>query len=371
MREKKFKKAQALFTRMLALAMVLAACVLMSGCVLVDPANAVGAPFDSTKYKGKNVDEITRQLEEAGFTNIQMESDDTTVESLADEVISIKIGSNTSWNSANTWNPDTLVKVKYYNYTGIRHIDVTVDVTVGGEDGMPVFTVNTNLPDGTALYAELSFDGVLENGREDYVETQNISVQDGTAQTEAFTLDGEPLTGNYLFSLLMLPAEQTEAVQEVIGASGEAMRGDAVEASGEYQYVHMGIEYESPIEEPEPEIEKISEAELDERFKNALVGFGDNYNVSCEGYLYTVQVWQDGLALLAAKAVAGEANAIEQWKQIADTTAQASESLGELLIISGYGEYLVQLQVMNDENLDNYLLEAYLGMITYDCVNDG
>ncbi len=340
-------------------------CALLAGC---SSANKINAPFTNNECSGKNLEEITAQLEAAGFKNIQIEPQDTTVEFNADEVISVRIGNNTAWNEANAWEPGTAVIVKYYNYTGIRHITVTADITVSGENGKPVFTIDTNLPNGTVLNTELVYAGTLTDGQEDYDETQDITVQGGVAQTEAYTLNGEELAGDYQFYVSMLPADQTDDVQAVTGTSGEALKGNLVEKVGEYQYIQTSIEYQSPIEEQNLEIEKIDEEELESRFREALAGFGDNCNITCEGYLYTVQVWQDGLAQTAARAVSGDKQAEDAWDKVVNVTLQATDSLQELLELSGYDEYIVQVQVLNDQNLANTLLDICLGMTTYNCV---
>ena len=42
-------------------------------------------------------------------------------------------------------------------------------------------------------------------------------------------------------------------------------------------------------------------------------------------YVYTVSVWQDGLAACAMLAEQGVPTAVEQWEAIVDTTAEASD----------------------------------------------
>lgn len=352
--------------RLAVTAAVAALCALLAGCGSGDAGDKIGAPFESTECKGMELEIVKNQLTEAGFTNIQEKPQETETEFLADSVISVKIGSNTSWNSANAWKPDAKIVIEYYAYTGIRHIDVTMDIAVGGEDGKPVFTVQTSLPDETELSAELSYNGELTGGREDYVETQTITVRDGKAQTAPFTKDGEALTGQYRFGVVMFPAEQSQQVQEIVGASGEAMRGVPVEKDGDYSYISASVEYASPVAET---IEKISEEELREKLKAALSGFGDDCSISIEGYVYTVNVWQDGLAQTAMLAQAGDKGAKETWDKIVYTTMQASDSLQELLTASGYGDYMVQIQVLNDQNHDNTLLTVIMGMASYNCVS--
>lgn len=124
--------------RLAVTAAVVALCALLAGCGGGDTGDKISAPFESGKCKGMELEVVKSQLAEAGFTNIQEKPQETATEFLADSVISVKIGSNTSWNSANSWKPDTKIIIEYYAYTGIRHIDVTMDIAVGGEDGKPV-----------------------------------------------------------------------------------------------------------------------------------------------------------------------------------------------------------------------------------------
>lgn len=216
------------------------------------------------------------------------------------------------------------------------------------------------------MSTELSYNGELAGGREDYVETQTITVQDGKAQTAPFTKDGEMLTGQYRFGVVMFPAEQSQQVQEIVGASGEAMRGALVEKDGDYSYIAASMEYTSHVAET---VEKISEEELREKLKTALSSFGDDCTISKDGYVYTVNVWQEGLAQTAMLAQTGDKDAKEAWDKIVYTTMQASDSLQELLTASGYGDYMVQIQVLNDKNHDNTLLTVTMGMASYNCVS--
>lgn len=54
-----------------------------------------------------------------------------------------------------------------------------------------------------------------------------------------------------------------------------------------------------------------------------------------------------------------------RWWKRTETTA----SLQELLTASGYGDYMVQIQVLNDKNHDNTLLTVTMGMASYNCVS--
>ena len=91
--------------------------------------------------------------------------------------------------------------------------------------------------------------------------------------------------------------------------------------------------------------------------------------ISEDGYVYTLNVWQKGLAQTAMLAQTGDKDAKETWDKIVYTTMQASDSLQELLTASGYGDYMVQIQVLNDQNHDNTLLTVIMGMASYNCVS--
>lgn len=344
----------------IAILMALFVAVLTTGC---GGSNKINAPFESTDYKGKDLESIVSQLEAAGFTNIQTEPQETKSEFLADEVISVKIGSNKSWNSANTWKPDAPIIIQYHDYTGIRHFEVTADIAVSGEDGKPVFTVHTNLPDGTVLNAELAGQ---EDGNFEFFEQREIIVQGGTAATEPFTMNGETLTGAYCFAVAMYPAEQNEQVRAVIGEAGEAMQGAPVEKTDGYCYITASAEYQSPVEIA---IERISEEELKRRFDEALSGFGDGCEVTLDGYMYTVNTWGDGVAETATLASLGDESAKEEWEDIVNSAISAQISLQNMLASSGYDDYMLQFQILNNQNRENVLLSVFLGMVTYNCVS--
>ena len=331
--------------RLAVTAAVVALCALLAGCGSGDTGDKISAPFESGKCKGMELEVVKSQLAEAGFTNIQEKPQETATEFLADSVISVKIGSNTSWNSANTWKPDTKIIIEYYAYTGIRHIDVTMDIAVGGEDGKPVFTVQTSLPDGTKLSAELSYNGELTGGHEDYVETQTITVQDGKAQTAPFTKDGEMLTGQYRFGVVMFRRSRANRCRRSWARPARPCavrwwkRTETTAISPRRWNTHPMLR--RPL--------RRSARRSWEKLKTALSGFGDDCTISKDGYVYTVNVWQEGLAQTAMLAQTGDKDAKEAWDKIAYTTMQASDSLQELLTASGYGDYMAQIQVLNDK----------------------
>lgn len=316
-------------------------------------------PFASNEYQGRNYQEVVDELKKAGFENVEIETVLTYSESEADTVGDLTINGKHSFLKSTSYEPTAPVVVSRYKLNS----EITVGITVDGEDGKPMFTIDTNLPDGTVLDVELSG---MDDDNFDYFEQREITVQGGTAATEVFAAGDEPLTGAYYFGVVMFPAEQNEQVQEVIGAAGEYMRGDFLKTEGSYHYVMASTEYTSPVEAA---IEKIGEVELQEKFKTALSGFGDDCEISVDGYVYTVNVWQDGLAQTTVLANAGFENAKKAWDSIVDTTTNACESLWELLAMNGYEDYMIQIQILNDQNRANTLLSVFMGIVSYNCVS--
>lgn len=103
-------------------------------------------------------------------------------------------------------------------------IEVFLDVTVNENNGQPIFTVNTNLPDETDLMLSLSGD--------DYTGQTHAIVNGGIAASEQFSNKGKSLNGKYILSVSMSdPKLQSDNVKAIIGEYGEHMSGKYVQAS--------------------------------------------------------------------------------------------------------------------------------------------
>ncbi len=301
--------------------------------------------------------EAIEALSAAGFTNIQENIKETSSADDAGKITKITVNGENLFRKGDRHEGTDVVEITYYS---LKRYEAEMEIEVSEDAGLPVFTVNTNLPNGTRLELTLS-------NEESYSEQQTVKVKDGQAVSDIFWDNGHYLLGEYTLSVVMKPEDQNASVQYEIGKNGEAMTGPLVHMdendAGKYLLLEDG--YTSNYTEPE----KISEDELRERFAQALSGFGNDYEIDLEGYVYTVSVWQDGLAACAMLAEQGVPTAVEQWGEIVDTTAEASNSLQELLSISGYGDYMVQIEVLNDQNHENTLLTVLLGMVSYNCVS--
>lgn len=330
--------------------------LLMSGCG-AKYENPTDLPFGSDGWQMQTAGEAIEALSAAGFTNIQENIKETSSADDAGKITKITVNGENLFRKGDRHEGTDVVEITYYS---LKRYEAEMEIEVSGDAGLPVFTVNTNLPNGTRLELTLS-------NEESYSEQQTVKVKDGQAVSDIFWDNGHYLLGEYTLSVVMKPEDQNASVQYEIGKNGEAMTGPLVHMdendAGKYLLLEDG--YTSNYTEPE----KISEDELRERFAQALSGFGNDYEIDLEGYVYTVSVWQDGLAACAMLAEQGVPTAVEQWGEIVDTTAEASNSLQELLSISGYGDYMVQIEVLNDQNHENTLLTVLLGMVSYNCVS--
>lgn len=346
-------------------------CAALAGCG--GGEGKVNAPFENSYCNGKDVDSIMQELREAGFTNIQTEPQETNVSFNTNHVISVKIGSNTMYNTANAWKADVPIIIKYYEFAKEepKLIEVFLDISVSGGEGMPEFVIHTNLPDETVLSLELALDDIPSNEQNDFFEQMELSVNNGMVETEAFSNEGKPLIGDYSFGVAMLPSEQPEQIQNLVGKNGENLTGSLVADSKDYRYVITSFTYHSPVESNDKEqSDKIPEEEMTALIEQALAaGFGENYSLILDGAVYTASVWQDGLAATALLASNGIAESVALWNDIAESTRNASASLQKLLDQNGHGDNMAVINILNDLNSDNVLLSAMSGIIITNCVS--
>lgn len=153
------------------------------------------------------------------------------------------------------------------------NLNVEIKETMINENGKIKFDIETNLPDTAELAVTVS---ELRNG--DYYGYSKAIVQDGKAQTEWFSNEGEALTnGEYTLSISMsMPATQSKEVQEAVGKDGEYLEGDLVVKDNDSCYVSM--EKTISIENGASAEEKIK---LNDKHKKIVAQF---YNELMEEY---------------------------------------------------------------------------------------
>lgn len=339
--------------------------------------NTAKVPLAYNEYQTMQYTDARQQFENAGFTNIN--GIEKVTQNLNKEGIvnSIVIDGAHTFLRSEVYENDVPVEITYFKY---EIPTISLKIKTEGEKGKPEFLIKTNLPDGTILNAELSFAGTLTEWTEDYLEQQQITVQDGKAKTEAFTNGGDVLKGEYHLSVMMFPNEQPESVQKIIGESGEKLTGDLVEKLDTYQYVSASDEYVSPFDpyweaimaqetaeaqEPEKPWEDVV-AEIEATLK---VSIGDDYTLMQDESGVTINLWSDGIALTAAAAQEGVASSADVWEEMISSVRSAEEKVRTLIRLAGYKDRIAVINIVNDQNHDLTLLTVSNGMILYDVVS--
>lgn len=341
----------------------------VTGCSGIE--NPAATPYGNDGFIGMNRSDANAAVREAGFTNITEEGV-TPFIGEPGTVKSVTIDGEHSFLQGKTWENDVPVVITYYlekedaptpepeSEPEKEPLEVTFDIEVTGEKGKPVFVIETNLPNNTELGLYLFGDNL-------YYDEQTAVVKDGKVESAPFTNDGVALTGYSTFGISMLPASQPESVQAIVGANGEYLAGPAVVVMDTYSYITTEKDFG---EDQGATQKKKSKEDMKTTIESALAtAFGDNYSVSLEDTVYTVNTWQDGLAVLAVLAQNGNKESLTTWEQIKQSTIDASESLQKLLENNGLGDYTVILNIVNDVNRENVLLTVTYGLVFYDSVS--
>lgn len=231
--------------------------LLMSGCG-AKYENPADLPFGSDGWQMQTAGEAIEALSAAGFTNIQENIKETSSADDAGKITKITVNGENLFRKGDRHEGTDVVEITYYS---LKRYEAEMEIEVSEDAGLPVFTVNTNLPNGTRLELTLS-------NEESYSEQQTVKVKDRQAVSDIFWDNGHYLLGEYTLSVVMKPEDQNASVQYEIGKNGEAMTGPLVHMdendAGKYLLLEDG--YTSNYTEPE----KISEDELRERFAQAL-----------------------------------------------------------------------------------------------------
>lgn len=117
--------------------------------------------------------------------------------------------------------------------------------------------------------------------------------------------------------------------------------------------------------------ESISQTEMIGLIGQTLTPFiGENYTVEVIGAVYTVNLWNDGLAMNATLAKAGNEDALEVWEELRETATDLSVSLYNLMEANGHGNETAMVNILNDIDKEKVLLSAYMGFVSYDYVTE-
>lgn len=326
-------------------------CALLAGCSSIK--NPAAAPFSSKDSVGMAAEEVMSDLQEAGFKNITTTDEETTSKEKDGIVVSVSIDGKTDFKKNAKWEDTVPVDVTAYK---LKQLDVTMEISAGGEDGKPVFTVETNLPDG------LKLDFTLTN-EAGYRQEQDARIENGKVESRPFTQNGAELKGSYTLNVTMkLSGQGILAPMGAIGG-GDVLAGDLVSYNDEGKpYVSVDYAYSSGFEPA------ISEEDMVALLEEVLANdSGLSYEVTPYDDGYVVDTWNDGVADGAAYAKMGISPYKEMWKELTDNAKSCARSLMTLLSENGYGDKHLLFNLVNDQDPDktDTLLTIQDGILTY------
>ena len=124
-------------------------------------------------------------------------------------------------------------------------VQITAESSLN-DDMLPVFAIETNLPDETELL--LTLQGTDEKAiNTSYIEQQSVTVHEGKAESQPFSNNNAPVPeGNFELKITMPAAgEQPQNVQEVIGKKGQRLTGEwVVDAENGNSVVEMATPFQ-------------------------------------------------------------------------------------------------------------------------------
>lgn len=100
--------------------------------------------------------------------------------------------------------------------------------------------------------------------------------------------------------------------------------------------------------------------------KSVLDDGFQNYKASYDETGFTAEISFDGAASICALANSGDSKSIEDWATMVDSLVSLSESVSKFFEASGFKDYTVSLNLMNDLNPDNLLIMTINGELIYE-----
>lgn len=182
-------------------------------------------------------------------------------------------------------------------------LEVSLDVAVNENNGQPIFTVSTNLPDETDLMLSLS--------GEDYTAQTHAIVNGGIATSKQFSNNGKDLKGKYVLSVSMSnPKLQSDNVRAVIGEYGEHMSGKYVQASDINNTTYINGDFNFSFKSSKKKAKKDnseSTANNAEKYATEIVvsskmlldRFVSNYDIPLATQLWTLADFDENGAIMA------------------------------------------------------------------------
>lgn len=176
----------------------------------------------------------------------------------------------------------------------------------------------------------------------------------GTA-TESSTTDSSTPTPSPIASLTETPVETpAETPTATPDETTPAPTEDSTSPSDSTPDTDSGLGL--TMDEVVPLLDSIIAQNFDE----------DKYSLEYDDTGITLSMWEDGLALGAALAAAGNADAKASWDEMTDNIIYMSDSMTEALNTLGFQDTVVTVNILNEQNTDNVLLCTVNGVVIYD-----
>lgn len=172
-------------------------------------------------------------------------------------------------------------------------IEVSLDASVDKNDGKPIFTIKTNLPDETNLMLTLSND--------DYKGQTSVIVKNGIATSEPYSANGNNLSsGKYVLSVSMSePRLQSNNVRAIVGETGENMIGKYVQTSDIDNTKFISGNFKFSLKLKKEKIVEKYDNEIVVCCKMFLDNFIANYDVSLAPQMWTLVKFDKKGAIIA------------------------------------------------------------------------
>ena len=161
--------------------------------------------------------------------------------------------------------------------------------------------------------------------------------------------------------------ESDEPTEDDISVMATETTSEVTEESTEET---AGEPFEEPSECTEETTATVSDETVLFMIKYAVSSAYENYTVTLEDGILTINVWTDGIAYGAALAMAGDQNMIAEWDSMVENMKVLCNTTTDTIRGMGRYDIVVVYNVLNDLDTKNVLLSILAGEVFYDAVHE-
>lgn len=107
-----------------------------------------------------------------------------------------------------------------------------------------------------------------------------------------------------------------------------------------------------------------------ELVENVIKESFENYTITHNESIITINVWEYGIATAVDKAANGDMSCQETWAILVESFENSCSSTYRLMQDMGISDVAVSLNLLNDINKENTLLSTINGIVIYNCLSD-